>query len=115
MPPRALQVAVVAGLSGCVQILGLQAPTVELQIGGQVRGLWDGADGVALRLQARDTDAFLTVAANGVFQFAERLTPGTSYTVTVAANPVQHTCVVDGGGNGMVTDADVMSLSLIHI
>ena len=112
MPPRALQVAVVAGLSGCVQILGLQAPTVELQIGGQVRGLWDGADGVALRLQARDTDAFLTVAANGVFQFAERLTPGTSYTVTVAANPVQHTCVVDGGGNGMVTDADVMSVSI---
>src|SRR5678816_4255803 len=112
MPPRALQVAVVAGLSGCVQILGLQAPTVELQIGGQVRGLWDGADGVALRLQARGTDALLTAAPNGVSQSAERLTPGTPYTVTVAANPVQHTCVVDGGGNGMVTDADVMSVSI---
>ena len=32
--------------------------------------------------------------------------------MTVATNPVQHTCVVDGGGNGMVADADVTSVSI---
>jgi trimeric autotransporter adhesin len=108
----ALQVAVVAGLAGCAPILGVNDVTVERRIGGQIRGLWDGADGIALRLQAHDTNALLTVAANGAFHFVERLPPGTSYTVTVATNPVQHTCVVDGGGNGMVADADVTSVSV---
>src|SRR4051812_17785943 len=107
-----LPVAVVAGLAGCTQLLGVNDVTVQRRIGGQVRGLWDGADGVALRLQARDTDALLTMAANGAFHFAERLPPGTSYTVTVAANPVQHTCMVDGGGDGMVADDDVTSVSI---
>jgi hypothetical protein len=107
-----LQVAVVAGLAGCGQILGVNDVTVQRRIGGQVRGLWDGADGVALRLQAHDTDTFLTVAADGAFHFAERLPPGTEYTVTVATSPVQHTCVVDGGGNGIVADADVTSVSI---
>ena len=100
----ALQLAVTAGLAGC-------AP--EYRIGGHVRGLWDGADGVALRLQARDTDALLTVTANGAFHFAELFDPDTSYTVTVATNPVEHTCVVDGGGNGMIADADVTSVSIV--
>jgi hypothetical protein len=30
----------------------------------------------------------------------------------VAANPVQHTCVVDAGGNGTVAEAEVTSLSI---
>jgi hypothetical protein len=107
-----LQVAVVAGLAGCAQILGVNDVTLERRIGGQVRGLWDGVDGIALRLRARATDARLTVAANGAFHFAERLPPGTSYTVTVATSPAQHTCVVDGGGNGIVADADVTSVSI---
>src|SRR5690349_22490943 len=107
-----LQIAVVAGLAGCAQTLGVNDVTIERRISGQVRGLWDGTDGVALRLQARATDALLTVAANGAFHFAERLPPGTSYAVTVATNPVQHTCVVDGGGNGIVADADVTSVSI---
>jgi hypothetical protein len=108
-----LPVALVAGLAGCAQVLGVNDVTVENRIGGQMRGLWDGVDGVALRLHARDADALLTVAANGAFHFAERLPPGTLYTVIVAANPVQHTCVVDGGGNGIVADADVTSLSIV--
>jgi hypothetical protein len=107
-----LQMAVVAGLAGCAQLLGVNDVTVERRIGGQVHGLWDGTDGVALRLQAHATDALLTVAANGAFHFAEQLPPGTSYTVTVATSPVQHTCVVDGGGNGMAADADVTSVSI---
>jgi FG-GAP repeat protein len=108
----ALPVAVVAGLAGCTQLLGVNDVTVQRRIGGQVRGLWGGADGVVLRLQAQDTDALLKVAANDAFQFAERFPPGTSYTVTVATNPVQHACVVDGGGKGMVTDDDVTSVSV---
>jgi hypothetical protein len=108
----ALSVAMVTGLAGCAQILGVNDVTVEHQIGGQVRGLWDGADGVALRLQASGIDALLTVTANGTFHFAELLDPGTSYIVTVAASPVEHTCVVDGGGNGMVAAADVTSVSI---
>jgi trimeric autotransporter adhesin len=112
MHRMALPVAVIAGLAGCTQFLGVNDVMVQRRIGGQVRGLWDGADGVALRLRAHDTDALLTVAANGAFQFVERLPSGTSYTVTVATNPAQHTCMVDGGGNGLVADADVTSVSI---
>ena len=106
----AVPVVAALGLVGCAQILGVNDVTVG--IGGQVRGLWDGTDGVALRLQASGTDVLLTVNANGAFRFAERLALGTSYTVTVATNPVQHTCVVDGGGNGMVANTDVASVSI---
>ncbi|HEU4729732.1 MAG TPA: FG-GAP repeat protein [Kofleriaceae bacterium] len=108
----ALPVVMIAGLAGCAQILGVDDVAVVHRIGGQVRGLWDGADGVALRLQAGGTDALFTVTANGAFHFAERLDPGTSYAVAVVANPVLHTCVIDGGGNGMVADADVTSVSI---
>src|SRR5512140_3063686 len=55
----------------------------------------------------------LVVTANGAFRFAEPLDPGASYTVTVATNPVSHTCVIDGGGNGMVADADVTGVSVV--
>jgi len=112
MHRMALAVAVVTGLAGCSQLLGVHDVTVEGRVGGQVRGMWDGADGVALRLQASGTDALLTVTASGAFHFAELLAPGTSYTVTVATNPVLHTCVVDGGGNGMIADTDVTSVSI---
>jgi hypothetical protein len=77
-----------------------------------VHGLWDGADGVALRLQADGVDTLLTVASNGGFRFEPQFTPGASYTVTVATHPVQHTCIVDGGGNGMIAGADVASVSI---
>jgi ABC-type Fe2+-enterobactin transport system substrate-binding protein len=90
----------------------LEEVTVERRIGGQLRGLWDGADGVALRLEADGVNTLLTVSANGAFQFAELFAPGASYTVTVAANPVQHTCVIEAGANGVVPDTDAMSVSV---
>jgi len=99
-------------LTGCAQLIGLDNVVVKYYIGGQVRGLWDGADGVALRLQAPGTDTLLPVAANGAFQFPELFAPGTPYTVTVGTNPMQHTCVVDAGGDGMVAGADVTSVSI---
>jgi hypothetical protein len=82
------------------------------RVGGRLHGLWDGADGVSLRLQANGVDTLLTVSTNGSFRFDDPLPPGRSYTVTVATNPVQHTCVVDGGGNGMMAEADVTSVSI---
>jgi hypothetical protein len=108
----ALLITVVAGAAGCSQVLGVHDVTVEHRVGGQVRGLWDGVDGVALRLQADGIDTLLAVSANGMFSFTKLLDPGASYTVTVATNPGGHTCVVDGGGTGVVTDADVTSVSI---
>ena len=104
---------VVCWLGACNQVLGIPDVIQGHRVGGRVHGLWDGADGVALRLMADGVDTLLTVSANGEFLFEPQFTSGASYTVTVATNPVQHTCVVDGGGNGrIVADADVTSVSI---
>jgi hypothetical protein len=84
----------------------------EHHVVGMVHGLWDGADGIALRLQANGVDSLLTVSANGAFRFEDPLVAGASYTVTVVTNPIQHTCVVDAGGNGVVAEADDASISI---
>jgi hypothetical protein len=75
--------------------------------------MWDGADGVALRLQADGVDTLLVVPSNGAFEFAHSLGTGISYTVIVASSPARHTCVVDGNGNGIVGDADVAEVSIL--
>jgi FG-GAP repeat protein len=109
---RAVGVMVVCWLgTACNQLLGIPDVTQGRVVRGRVHGLWDGADGVALRLMANGVDALLT-ASNGEFHFPPQFAPGTSYTVTVLTNPVQHTCIVDGGGNGVVPDTDVMSVSI---
>jgi hypothetical protein len=82
-------------------------------VGGQVRGLWNGADGVALRLQANGLDTRLTVSANGPFHFPDSLPERSSYSVAVAASPARHECLVDAGANGLITDADVTNVSII--
>ena len=83
------------------------------QVGGQVRGLWDGTDGVALRLESDAVNTLLTVAHDGSFSFAKPLAKGASYTVTVATNPASHSCVVAVGGNGTVADADITNSSVL--
>jgi hypothetical protein len=60
-----LVITALAALAGCSQILGLQDVTVERRVGGQLRGLWDGADGVALQLHADGADTLLTVSLFG--------------------------------------------------
>ncbi len=105
-------VLVVVFCGACNSLLGIPDATQSSRVGGQVRGLWQGADGVALRLQADGVDTLLTASANGAFSFDTRLVPGTSYTVTVITNPVHHTCVVDGDGNGAVAEEDVTSISV---
>jgi FG-GAP repeat protein len=110
---RAIGVMAVCWLgAACNQLLGIPDVTQGRHVAGRVHGLWDGADGVALRLMADGVDTLLTVSANGEFRFPPPFAPGASYTVAVTTNPVQHTCVVDGGGNGVVADAEVASVSI---
>jgi hypothetical protein len=110
---RAVVLMVVCWLAAaCNQLLGIPEATQGRHVVGRVHGLWDHADGVALRLVADGVDTRLTVSANGDFRFPPQFTPGASYTVTVIGNPVAHTCVVDGGGNGVVADTDLASLSI---
>src|SRR5262245_56131441 len=81
-------------------------------VGGQLRGLWTGSDGVALRLEADGSNTLLTVSSNGPFSFGRILPGGTSYTVTVATKPPRHTCAVDTGANGTVADDEVTTVSI---
>lgn len=81
-------------------------------VGGTVRGLWDGTDGVELRLQAGAVDKLVTAPKDGLFQFLPALEVGTPYTVTVEKNPVDHTCIVEAGGNGVVSDTDTTNASI---
>lgn len=92
---------------------GFPRPANLATVGGQVRGLWNGADGVALRLQANGVDTRLTVSANGPFRFADSLPEGSSYSVTVATSPARHECIVDAGGNGTITEHDASSVSIM--
>jgi FG-GAP repeat protein len=80
-------------------------------VGGRVHGIWDGADGVGLQLEAQGVKTLLTVPSNGDFEFPTPLAPGASYVVTVLASPYLHDCAIQSGGNGVVGD-DVTSLSI---
>jgi hypothetical protein len=99
-------------VSAILMACGFPRPPDIGTIHGTVRGLWDGTGGVALRLQADGIDALLVISENGVFTFAEAPATGTSYTVTVATNPAQHSCVVEDGANGIVADSDTAKLSI---
>jgi uncharacterized membrane protein len=58
----------------------------DLPVGGNVHGMWTGADGVALRLAANGVDALYTVTANGPFTFPSTLDEDASYAVTVVSS-----------------------------
>lgn len=79
---------------------------------GRVHGLWDGADGVVLRLHADGGDELHTVLTNGAFQFDAALPAGSPYAVTVAASPAQHDCVIEHGGSGVVASGSAPSVSV---
>ncbi|HEY0994313.1 MAG TPA: integrin [Kofleriaceae bacterium] len=93
-------------------VLGASACASGHHIGGEVQGMWKGADGVALRLQADGVDNLLVVPANGPFEFPHQLGTGTSYTVMVAGHPAMHTCAIEAAGNGIVADTDVTEISI---
>ncbi|MFO0679870.1 MAG: fibrinogen-like YCDxxxxGGGW domain-containing protein [Polyangiaceae bacterium] len=87
-------------------------------VGGTVSGLdlsdagtADGGSG-ALRLAVTGGQT-VEVAANGTFRFAQKIASGTSYTVTVAAQPTNppHVCTL-AGATGTVVAGDVTSVSV---
>src|SRR5262245_5825939 len=107
---RGLSTALLLALAAC----GYPRPEdvrYTHQLSGRVHGLWDGADGVVLRLLADGIDTLLTVPANGPFEFAQPLTEGASYTVMVATAPANHHCAVASGGNGTVSAGELAVVS----
>jgi hypothetical protein len=91
---------------------GFPRPSNVASVSGQVHGLWSGADGVVLQLQTNGAETQLTVPSNGPFQFPDQLIEGSSYSVTVSGSPARHKCIVDSGGNGTVTTADIADVSI---
>jgi trimeric autotransporter adhesin len=81
-------------------------------VGGQVHGLWDGAQGVVVQLEANGSPTLLTIAENGGFRFPQQLGSGTSYMVTVVTSPDRHSCVVDKAGDGIVADQEITAVSI---
>ena len=76
-------------------------------VGGTVSGLPNGA---TVTLVNNNTES-LSVTANGPFQFNTLLTPGASYSVTVADSTVGQTCSVTGNtGTGTINNANVESV-----
>jgi hypothetical protein len=111
----ALLVAVVVVVA--VAVSGGCAPAerpddARYRIGGRVRGMWDGAAGLGLRLEGGGVEALLTATANGAFRFPDEIASGASYTVTVAITPASHTCAVDENASGVVAAADVANVSI---
>ena len=90
------QSCAVANGSGTLDAEGSTVDTVRVScsfssgLRGTVSGLLPG---VALRL-INDTHARLLVSANGPFAFAETLTDGTRYSVSVLTQPSGQTCSV---------------------
>jgi len=74
-------------------------------VGGVVSGL---TGTVVLQNNGADD---LTITANGSFTFAGSAGPGSSYAVTVLANPASQTCVVSNG-TGTVLISPVTNVSL---
>ena len=98
-------------LAACVSAADDRA-AVNHDVAGRVHGLWDGTDGVVLRLQADGVDVLDTVSSNGAFGFDAALAAGSSYAVTVARSPAQHDCVIEHGGTGVVGNAGAPSVSV---
>jgi hypothetical protein len=118
-PPLApVQLGMAATVAGKLYVFGggadlsvtqaLTPPRARLRkyaLGGTVQGLTTA--GLVLRTQDQ---ADLAVAANaGAFTFGARVTPGSSYEVSVAQQPSGQTCTV-AGGSGVVGWSDVTSI-----
>lgn len=83
-------------------------PAATYKVGGSVSGLT--GSGLTLALNGSGT---LTVTADGAFTFPTGLAGGSSYTVTVAAQPSgpSQLCTVSNGG-GSIAAADITTVSI---
>lgn len=93
-------VALVGALAGCFTSL---QRTQELA--GEVRGLWDGAGEVVVRVTSERGSFVTSQSRNGEIAFARSLPTGMAYTATVVESPPEHTCSVTAGGSGVANDA----------
>jgi large repetitive protein len=112
-PSNPTQACTVANGSGTVTAaditnVSVTCTTSEFSIGGSVQGL----QGSGLVLRNNGTDD-LSIGSDGGFTFATPLPSGTTYSVTVAANPLNpvQACSVTNGsgtvGGGNVTNVQV--------
>ncbi len=83
------------------------SPATGLSIGGNISGL--GA-GKSLLINLNGSNA-LTLSANGSFTLPNTFISGSSYSVTVGAQPVEQTCMITNG-SGTVTSSNVTNLTL---
>ena len=74
-------------------------------IGGSVSGL---SGTVVLQNSGGDDKS---ISTNGAFTFPTSLNSGDSYSITVFSQPASQICTVSSG-SGMVTDADVTTISV---
>jgi hypothetical protein len=77
-------------LIGCGGGSSAALPTPTYTVGGQVVGL---SAGMSVVLSDNGTDS-LTVSANGAFSFAQPITQGGSYAVTVTTQPTREVCAI---------------------
>jgi trimeric autotransporter adhesin len=84
----------------------------SVSIGGEVHGLWTGADGVALRLMASGVETLHTVTSNGSFSFPRKLAEDDSYIIAIASHPTRHTCEIIAGANGVVPASDATDVEV---
>lgn len=101
-PPRVLRGAalLVTLLGGCFTSL---QRTQELA--GEVRGLWDGAGEVVVRVSSERGSFVTAQSRNGEIAFARSLPTGAAYTASVVESPPDHACSVTSGGSGVASDA----------
>jgi hypothetical protein len=106
------EVCVVANGTGAVDSSGDNVASVAIQctpdasLGGTVSGL---AAGAAVTLT--NGSVLLPIAVNGAFSFPGLVENGTSYTVTVATQPVGQTCTVTNGA-GTVSAASLTAITV---
>jgi large repetitive protein len=93
---------------GNVTSVEVECVTIGFTVGGSVSGL----SGSGLVLQNNGGDN-LAIAASGVFSFANSITSGTPYNVSVASQPTNpsQTCTVTAG-SGTVTNGNITNVSV---
>jgi hypothetical protein len=93
-----------AWIASLLAACGFPPPADVARVQGTVHGLWTGSDGVALRLTVDGVNSLLllTVTSDGPFEFPPVLAAGTSFELSIDANPTRHTCAIVSGRNGLV-------------
>lgn len=100
---RILRVAIAAGtVAVAVGACGDSGGAPDAAIGGTVSGLPAGA---TVQLTDNSTDV-LSVSANGGFEFAAAVAPGSNYDATVSAQPAGATCSVSNATGTVDANGD---------